>query len=377
MHIIDRYLLRLFLRVLVICFLSLSGLFVVIDTFGNLDEFLTYRDEHGELWGTLAAYYAPRILMFFDRTAHMIALMSSVFALTWMQKNNEMTALMAAGIPPTRLVKPLVIGVFAVSLLAAANREAAIPRFRNQLLRDAQDLSGENSQQLQPRYDNETDIYFGGRSTVAAERKIVEPHFRLPPELAAFGKEIAAAAAIYQPPGGGRPGGYLLRDVHRPTDLSARKSVLVEGRPVILSPADTPWLKADECFVASRLTFDQLCAASAWRQYSSTPELLAGLRNPSFDFGADVRVTIHARVVQPFLDMAMLFLGLPLVLSRHQRNIFVAAGFALLQVVGFFVVVLTCHALGSNYLISPALAAWLPLMVFGPLAYSVARPLWE
>jgi len=40
-------------------------------------------------------------------------------------------------------------------------------------------------------------------------------------------------------------------------------------------------------------------------------------------------------------------------------------------------VVLICHALGKNYLLSASLAAWLPLLVFGPLAYAAARPLWD
>ena len=377
MQILDRYLLRLFTRVAIICFVSLSGLFVVIDCFGNLDEFLTYRDEHGELWGIIGEYYAPRILLFFDRTSNMIALLASVFALTWMQRNNEMTALMAAGIAPTRLVKPLIVGVAAVSLLAAVNREAAIPAMRQQLLRNAQDLSGEAAKQLQPRYDNETDIYLGGRSTVAVEEKIVEPNFRLPPELGAFGKDIAGAFAVYRPPASDRPGGYLFSDVSRPVNLAEKRSLGIGDKTIILAPADTPWLEPNQCFVVSNLTFEQLCAASAVRQYSSTSDLLAGLNNPSFDFGADVRVTIHSRVVQPLLDMAMMFLGLPLVLSRSQRNMFVAAGLSLLQVIGFFAVTLTAHALGSNYLISPALAAWIPLMIFGPAAYAAARPLWE
>ena len=39
MLIADRYVLRLFTRVLVICFLSLTGLFIVIDAVTNLDEF--------------------------------------------------------------------------------------------------------------------------------------------------------------------------------------------------------------------------------------------------------------------------------------------------------------------------------------------------
>ena len=42
MTIIDRYLVRLYVKVLVVCVREPVGLYVVIDGFNNLDEFLTY-----------------------------------------------------------------------------------------------------------------------------------------------------------------------------------------------------------------------------------------------------------------------------------------------------------------------------------------------
>ena len=40
MRIIDRYLLRQFLHTFVICFLSLTGLYIVFDAFTNLEAFM-------------------------------------------------------------------------------------------------------------------------------------------------------------------------------------------------------------------------------------------------------------------------------------------------------------------------------------------------
>ena len=71
----------------------------------------------------------------------------------------------------------------------------------------------------------------------------------------------------------------------------------------------------------------------------------------------------------PLLDMTLLFLGLPLVVTRESRSVFVAGGLCLLIVAGFFVVVLAAHALGANSLLSSAaMAAWLPLFIFTPVA---------
>ena len=81
------------------------------------------------------------------------------------------------------------------------------------------------------------------------------------------------------------------------------------------------------------------------------------------------------RLIQPLLDVTLLFLGLPLVLSRKNRNIFLAIGMSVVLVVGFMGVVLACQYCGTSYLISPVLAAWLPLMVFVPWGVFSAEPL--
>jgi len=44
-------------------------------------------------------------------------------------------------------------------------------------------------------------------------------------------------------------------------------------------------------------------------------------------------------------------------------------------VAGFFIVVLACHGLGNNCLLSPALAAWAPLVILTPIAVLLSEPL--
>jgi lipopolysaccharide export system permease protein len=111
---------------------------------------------------------------------------------------------------------------------------------------------------------------------------------------------------------------------------------------------------------------------------ASTPTLVAGLRRPSVDFGLDAKVTIHSRIVQPFLDITLLFLGLPLVLTRESRSLFAAAGWCLLVVLIFSLFVTACQALGNRgYLLGPALSAWLPLIVFVPAATAASVPIFE
>ena len=350
----------------------------MIDTVGNLEEFIGYGRSEGGFVRVLAEYYSARVFSFFEMTSSVLTLIAAMFTVTWLQRTNELTALMAAGVSRTRVIRPLIAAACLVSAAAIANRECLIPSVRDRLTRNAQNWLGDAPRPLQPCYDNKTDILISGRHGVAADRRISEPNFRLHAPLGDFGRRLLAENAYYLPPRSGRPGGYLLRGVTQPKQLHQLPTAVRDGQPVILSPADTPWLKQDECFVASDIDFEQLAAGDTWQRLSSTPQLIADLRKGSLDYGLDVRVTIHSRIVQPLLDITLLFLGLPLIVARENRNVFVAAGLCILVVSGFFLVVMACRAMGSHgYLLSPSLAAWCPLILFTPVAVAIAQPLWE
>jgi lipopolysaccharide export system permease protein len=125
----------------------------------------------------------------------------------------------------------------------------------------------------------------------------------------------------------------------------------------------------------SDVEFEQLAGGASWRQFSSTWQLLRGLRSRGLSFGADVRVEVHARLVRPFLDLTLLLLGLPLAFAADQRNVFLAAGKGVLLALGFIVVVTACQGMGATFWIRPSLAAWSPLLLFVPLAVFLNEPL--
>jgi lipopolysaccharide export system permease protein len=378
MWIIDRYLLRQFFQTFVVFYLSLTGLYIVFDVFTNLDEFLRAGEKSGGLLPLMASFYGYQALAFFDRTSALLALLSAAFTLAWVQRHNELLALMAAGISRLRAATPVIAAAVGITVLATFNRELVIPSFRVELSRRPQDLLGDVGQDLRPCYDNQTEILISGGATYRDCQRIAGPKFLLPPAISQHGKQIVAQNAYYLPPQGERPGGYLLEAVQEPKNLLRQPSLYLADRPVILTPHDYPdWLQSDQCFVVSEVTFEHLTGGVSFRQFASTAQLIGALRNPSMNYGADLRVAVHARFVQPFLDVSLLFLGLPLVIARHSRNIFVAIGLCLAVVTAFTLTVIGAHSLGMACLIDPALAAWAPLMLFGPAAVAMAEELWD
>ena len=56
---IDRYVLFLYSRVFVICFLTLAGLLVVVQVFTNLDELIAFGETRGGFVNGLVEYFSP------------------------------------------------------------------------------------------------------------------------------------------------------------------------------------------------------------------------------------------------------------------------------------------------------------------------------
>ena len=378
MTTIDRYLLRQFIQSFLICYVSLTGLYIVFDAFTNLEEFLRHADKAGGLFSLMAWHYFYQSILFFDRTAALLSLVAAMFTITWIQRHNEMIALMAAGISRARVVVPVILAAIAIALLAAANRELILPRLANELSRKPTDMLGDVGRPLQQQCDYHSGILIGGKRTFSDRQRIEKPSFDLPRALDQYGSQLKAENAFYRPPDGERPGGYLLEGITQPKDFATQASLSLGGEPVLITSRDEPeWIKPDQCFVVSDLNFAQLTGGRGFREFGSTAQLIAGLRNRSLDLGADLRVAIHSRMVAPFLDITLLFLGLPLVVSRESRNVFAAIGLCGLVVTIFLLVAAASQQLGANYLLNPALAAWIPLLLFVPIAVWMAESIRE
>jgi len=325
----------------------------------------------------LASYYGCRLLWFFDATSPVISLASAMFALSWLERHNELTALLAAGTTRWRIARPVLVFSAAVALLAATNREVVLPRIRQAFARNAQDLKGEFAAPFEPRYDNRTDILFRGRGAQAMKLRIDQPSLLMPPQLSGYGPQITAAEAFWKPAEGDRPAGYLLRGIREPADIDGLPALECGGTPVVLSRAAASWLEPRECFVISEVTFEQLVGSTNWSQYSSTLDLLRAIRNPSLGVAAEIPLRIHSRFVAPALDIALVLLGIPLVLGPSRRGVFVAVGLCVGMTVVFFLTVMGSHSLVTGDAFSPSIGAWMPLLVLAPLAAWRAQPMWQ
>ena len=367
---IDRYILLLFLRTVLVCFCSLAGIFIVFHAFTSMDELVQQGRRGGGLLAVAAGYYGPYMLLLFDWTGAIIALMALLFTVGWLRRTGELTATLAAGISHGRILKPMVLATAAIILVQLFNRECLIPRYRDALAMEAENIGGQTEHAILPRDDLTSGILIEGEVLRTPSDVIVEPSFRLYGDYPGYGDLLLARTATWKPAENDRPSGYLLQDVRRPEHIDQLPSAAGEERAILMTSHDQPWLESGECFVATSVHPNLLQQSQSATRMASVAELAGRVRNPAVHSSASVRVLLHERIIRPALDLALVLLGLPLVVNRRQRNLFMMIGAAIGLVLLFFGIKTLAGAMGSNgYLVSPSVAAWIPLWVIGPWAY--------
>ena len=162
------------------------------------------------------------------------------------------------------------------------------------------------------------------------------------------------------------PAGYVAVKYHRFAGGTDMQETYSEGSHLKL-----PWDKV--ALYPVRLqqgtrSFDVLTRDRKWFYLASTWRLFEELGKPEATKLAPMAVVFHGRLTRPILGMILLFLGLAVILRDQNRNVFISAGLCLVLCAVFFGATFVARFLGDKEFLSPALAAWLPVFIFGPLS---------
>jgi len=383
MRILDRERYWAFIKAYVICFVALVGLYVVIDAFSNIDEFGKRADGALELFQVMGWYYLVHMSQFYDRLCGVIGMMAAIFTVTWMQRNNELLAMLAAGISTQRVIRPVWISTIMVSLIAVFNQEVIMPKYASEIQKSHDD-DGTRKVLVPSRYDSNK-VVIHGHEADRQTQSLLPCNVTVPAHVLGMIVEIEARQARYIPPDhptAPLKGGWLLRGARLLTGqvdeaaLKEKDELLVkldnlEGFPPLSGDKPTP--PGDAYFLHSTLDFASVARSRDWYQYATTPELIRSLSDHSNDKAEKVSIAVflHTRLLRPLQSLNLMMLSLPLVLGGFGRNMFVNLGLSLGTSALFYGVCFVAQYLGSHSVINPELSAWAPLIGFGSIA--VAR----
>ena len=359
MSLLDRVLIRAYLKAYLVCLVSLLGLYIVIDLFMNLEDFTENHRRMIDVARHVGTYYGYRVTKIFDQLCEPIVLLAAMFTVAWMQRHNEMLPLLSAGVSIRRVIRTVLFGSCLLLGLSVANQELVIPRVGKFLVTERNDPLGEKAVPVQGTFEP-NGVHLEGES--ALPRTLTVRKFRcvLPESLAGGLLHLEAAEARFVPPGDGAEGGWLLTNTTPAIEVNAQSPLAKWVRE--LDPGKY-FLRVEE------VTFDVLTRNRSWYNLASTAALRAELARPESLRLAAMAVLFHMRLTRPILGVILVLLGLSVILRDQNRNVFISAGLCLVLCALFFTATFACKHLGENEYLSPALAAWLPVLVFGPLAF--------
>jgi lipopolysaccharide export system permease protein len=380
MRILDRERYWSFVKAYFICFVALVGLYVVIDSFSNLDEFAEWSPTTLDLFYNMGRYYLIKMSLIYDQICGIITMMAAIFTVTWMQRNNELLAMLAAGISTQRVIRPVLVSALAISSLAVINQEFIMPRFAEELQRPPDD-NGLQLKKVFPRQDA-NEVFLKGFQADRSGRMVTLFEATVPVRVAGELIEIAAREAIYIPeddPTCPNKGGWVLwggKFLTSPTsgslqDLTKGVLIQVEDPSAFPQPKDklAGKLGAPVYFLKTDLTFSSVTRSAQWFHFAPTLDLIRALSDPSNnDQKADIAIFLHSRIIRPLLGFNLMLLSLPLVLGGAGRNMFINLGMSLGTSGLFYSALFVSQYLGGHEVYSPEMAAWAPLILFGTVA---------
>ena len=353
MTTLDRQLFLAYVRSYAIVLSCLLGLYVIVDLFMNLDDFS--QGSFRENLRHMTRYYAANVFKIFDLLTEVITLAAAVFTVAWMQRNNELLPQLSAGVPTRRVVRPVLMGAVLTLALGPLNKEFVIPTVADELVTPRDDPKRERAIDVRGGFDS-TGIHLEGYHGFRGERKVNGLYVTLPAGGSTEMAHLSAKEAVYVPPTGGpQTGGWLLYQA-------------VPELPEPLPP-HVEQLGYGKYFVATReMDFDAVSRRADWYTLAPTISLHRLLAHPDPRRQPQVAVEFHRRLVRPLVGAVMVLLGLAVILRDQNRHVFINAGLTLVLVFAFYSVVMGCKYLGDVDLIAPPLAAWLPILLFGPVA---------
>lgn len=356
--LLDRQLIASFIKAYVVCLVSLLGMYVVIDLFMNLDDFTQNRG-FAESTHYIGTYYGCKIPQIFDRLGEAVALLAAMFTIAWMQRNNEILPLLSAGVSTRRVVRSVLLAAFGTLGLSVANQELILPQIDSYLVENRGDADGDRETMVKAAFDGNS-ILVSGRTAYKKELLVKDFTVVISQKLGEGIVQLQAKEARYVPPVEDRPrtGGWKLTRT-TPPELEPR--LKIDGLEMIVP---------GEYFLKTKyVDFDVVTRSKSWFNFIPTYRLMQYLGQINSTQLASVATVFHMRLTRPLLGIILVFMGLSVILRDQNRNVFISAGLCLALCGIFFGVLFACKYLGDYEHLSPALAAWLPVLGFGPLSF--------
>ena len=357
--LLDRYVLREFVRLLFLAVLASTVVFVLIHVMDHIDGYL----DHDATLGEVARYYLHQLPYNAVITLPMAMLIATILTMGDLARHEELTAMKAAGRSMYRIVLPLLLAGLALSGGVLALGETVIPELNARALEIheveiAERRNPYENYRADFPYQNEAGYTFLIRSL--------------------FAEDTAGASADQVEVQKALPGGGFLR-INAPKmywEPERRRWILTDGWYRYFAPdgSERSWrfgyLRSPH-FTETPEDFLQPAREPEEMGYAELERYIDRKRRTG---GHTTReeVDLHMKLAYPFANFVIVLFGVTLV-GRSPRHGGAALGFglALFLCICFWAFIKVGQGVGYGGGLPPWLAAWLANLLFGILGLAL------
>ena len=353
-RILDRYLLREQILSLLMGLVFFVAIFVVVDIFEKLDSFL---DNKVPL-PVVVHFYIVSIPGIVTIVLPMSMLLSCLLALSQIGRNNELTAMQAAGIGLARIVMPLYLFAFLVSAGVFTINETLVPKLnavRNKIYRG--DIKKENLEGASVRTNL---AYLGsdGRTFLIRSYNIPERTMRevVIQEIRqhTLNGRIDAESATWEKGRWVFRQGFVRRFDREGEHAAHFNELVIPG----LKESPESFAKAEE----------DPSALSYWELERYIQRLKqSGSRVQKY------LVELYLKISFPLTNFVVVLIGTALAVRVRRGGLAISFGLAVFISFVYYAIIRTGQALGHSGTLPPLIGAWLGNLVFGGLGLELLR----
>ncbi len=349
MRILDKYILREYIKIFLIIVFAFSVLFLVVDVSDRLPRLLRNNAEMDDL----IVYFLLRIPYLVILTSPVMVLLSGLFLMDTLSKYNESIAIRAAGISIVRMVTPLIwcglIFSFAVMFLG----ETILPKaeeYRQYVYTERIKNMKVEDKKLRSHIHylgKDNNLYYIGFFDGYRNLLKTIDITTYEPGSGSVKKKITASDAEWQ------EDKWLFKNCNiRIYTNSVLDSVQFFDQTTIREVDVTP------------IDFIKSAKKPMSMNFFELKEYIERLKKVGEKYQTEL-VELNLKVSFPFANLIILLFSVPLVsTSSRSRSRGLVFGMGLLVCFLYLSALRICQSLGYNEVLSPLAAAWLPNLFF-------------
>ena len=374
MKILDRYVLVSFLKNYVIALMVLLGLYVVLDMVFNFDQLVDVKGmaaQQGlagaiQIIKSIVDYYFYQSFLIYAHLSGVIPVVAVAFTLIRLSRFNELTAILAAGVPLLRVASPIIFASLGLNVLLFVDQEAVIPSMIPKLIRSHDEIQQGVSRfskgfPIEAMQDADGSLLMASRFTPATE---VQPVARM------LDFDVIERDTNLQPTA------HICAD-QADWDSLRKEWILTNGKRVTgLLPSqrrsdEIPWPAWRTNITPEEVA---LYRSNDYVELLSTERINQLLSRPQSYGTVNLLTTKHSRVTQWLMNLVLVLLAVPCVLTREPgklkqdlTKLLVMIGLAMGTI--FICRQIAGHPPSPSLATTwPALLAWMPVFIFTPLS---------